>query len=252
MSLSAADALTVLPPGLRSDLLDALNEVVDNFRTGKWEPSELNGGKLCEAAFTVVKGHIDGSYPTRSSKPRNMVDACKALESASGASRSMRIQIPRMIVALYEIRNQRGVGHAGGDVNPNEMDATVVLYMSKWIVAELVRSLHTLTTAEAEEVVEALIEREVPSVWIHEDKRRVLRTGLTWKAKTLLLLLSEIGDVQEASLLDWLEHPNRTTYRRDVLRPGHAQRLWEFDESARTVRLLPPGVAQAEIISKAR
>lgn len=58
-----------------------------------------------------------------------------------------------------EIRNNRGVGHAGGDVDPNDRDATAVPYMSKWLVAELVRVLHTLTSAEATEIVEVLIER---------------------------------------------------------------------------------------------
>lgn len=249
MSLSPADALVSLPVGLREDLLNAFNEVTDNFRSGRWEPSELNGGKLCEAAYTIVRGQVDGVFPARSAKPRNMVDACKDLESAGSRSRSLRIQIPRIIVALYEIRNNRGVGHAGGDVDPNEMDATVVLYMSKWVMAELVRVFHTLTTHEAGEIVESLIEREVPSVWKHEDKKRVLRGGLTWKEKTLLLMLSEVGDVAERDLFSWVEHPNLPRYRRDILRPGHQDRLWEYDQITRMVRLLPPGIAVAEALS---
>lgn len=151
-----------------------------------------------------------------------------------------------MIVALYEIRNNRGVGHAGGDVDPNELDATAVVYMSKWLLAELVRVLHTLSTTEATEVVEALIKRQVPVVWASGAKKRVLRTGLTWKQNTLLLLLAETGDVAEADLLCWTEHKSLPVYRRDVLRPGHRARLWEYDEAARTVHLLTPGIEAAE------
>lgn len=153
-----------------------------------------------------------------------------------------------MLVALYEVRNNRGVGHAGGDVNPNEMDATVVLYMSKWLVAELVRVLHTLTTDEAADVVEALIERQVPLVWRHESKKRVLKTGLTLKKNVLLLLLAESGDVAEDALASWLEHTNRGNLRKNVLRPGHKERLWEFDEAEGTLRLLPPGIEAAEAL----
>jgi hypothetical protein len=65
------------------------------------------------------------------------------------------------------------------------MDATVVLYTAKWLMAGLVRLLHTLTTAEATAIVDALIEREVAWVWTYEDKKRVLRTGMTWKQQTL-------------------------------------------------------------------
>lgn len=83
------------------------------------------------------------------------------MEKETTQPRSVRIQIPRLIVALYEIRNDHGVGHLGGDVDPNEMDATAVLYLSMWLVAELVRVLHTTTTTEATEIIDALIRRQV-------------------------------------------------------------------------------------------
>jgi len=248
VTLSASDALADLPSGLRRDLLDAFNEIVNNYQQGRWEPSELNGGKLCETVFTIIRGLADGTFPPRSHKPSNMVDACRAMERASGQPRSIRIQIPRMLVALYEIRNNRGVGHAGGDVDPNEMDATAVLYMSKWLMAEVVRVIHTLDTASATDVVEALVERQVALVWRHELKKRVLKTGLTLKNNILLLLLSETGDVNEADLLAWLEHKNVSALRRDVLKPGHKARLWEYDAAARTIRLLPPGIQAAEAL----
>ncbi|MFT4083109.1 MAG: hypothetical protein QM638_11035 [Nocardioides sp.] len=244
--LAPADAFKAIPATLRDDVLAAFNEIVNNFEQRRWEPAELNGGKLCEAVYTVIRGLADGTYPARSNKPRNILDACKDMEKATGQPRSVKIQIPRMIVALYEIRSNRGVGHAGGDVDPNEMDATAVLYMSKWLVAELVRVLHTLSTAEATELVEALIERQVALVWASGDKKRVLVPGLSWHKNTLLLLLSETGEIIEADLLRWIEHKSVAVYRRDVLRPGHKKRMWEYDETDRTIRLLPPGIAAAE------
>ena len=65
-----------------------------------------------------------------------------------------------MLIALYEIRNNRGVGHVGSEVDPNHMDAVAVLYMSKWLVAELVRVFHRVDTATASEAVDTLVERE--------------------------------------------------------------------------------------------
>lgn len=251
MTLAPADAFQSLPTGLRDDLLNAYNDIVKNYAERRWEPASLNGGKLCEAAYTIVRGIADGQFPGRSKKPRNMVDACKDMEKETTQPRSVKIQIPRMIVALYEIRNNRGVGHAGGDVDPNEMDATAVLYTSKWLVAELVRIMHTLTTTEATEIVEALIKRQVALVWTSGDKKRVLKTGLTWKKNTLLLLLSETGQVAEADLFRWVEHKSLAVYRRDVLRPGHKERLWEYDETTRTIHVLTPGIEAAEQIVRA-
>jgi hypothetical protein len=136
--------LAGVPATLRDELLKALNEVLRNYRERRWEPSELNGGKLCEIVYTILRGHVDGKFPSKASKPANMVDACKGLEQADSKKfpRSIRIQIPRMLIALYEIRNNRGVGHVGGDVDPNLVDATAVVAMSKWTVAELIRVFH--------------------------------------------------------------------------------------------------------------
>lgn len=245
-------AFLALPSGLRSDLVTAFNEIVNNYQERRWEPSELNGGKLCEAAYTVIRGVADGLHTPRSNKPRNMVAACNAMEQETSQPRSIRIQIPRVIIALYEIRNNRGVGHSGGDVDPNEMDATAVLYMSKWLMAELIRVMHTTTTDQAQEIVDSLVERQVPIVWRDNHKKRVLKTGLTLKQNTLLLLLSEPGDVSEKDLIGWLESKNPASLRRDVLRPGHRERLWEYDATARTIRLLPPGVAAAETLVSTR
>lgn len=246
MSITPGAALSILPNGLRKDLLDAFNQIVRNYREGRWEPAELNGGKLCEAAYTVVRGRVDGSYQARSGKPRDLLKACREMEHESWPERSVKIQIPRMITALYEIRNNRGVGHAGGDVDPNYMDATAVLYMSKWLLAEIVRLLHTLSTDEATKLVDALVEREVALVWSSGDIKRVLKPGLTWKQKMLLLLVSEPGEVAEKDLLRWIEHPGLSRFRRDVLRPAHKAKLIELDEASGFVKLLPPGVEQAE------
>lgn len=246
MALDPKDAFNALPATLVADLLDAFRDVLKNYAEHRWEPAELNGGKLCEAAYTILAGYFAGTYPARSSKPRNMIDACKNLESEKGL-RAPRIQIPRMILALYEIRNNRGVGHGGGDVDPNHMDATAVVYMSKWIVAELVRLLHRLSTDEATELVDALVERELSLVWKSGDKRRVLRTGLTAR-KQVLILLSGAAIASESDLILWLEHKRPANLRSQVLRPMHADRLIEYDEKARTVQLLPPGVEAAEAL----
>ena len=246
MGLDPKNAFNALPPTLVADLLDAFQQVVKNYAEHRWEPAELNGGKLCEAAYTILTGYFAGTYELRAHKPNDMVSACRNLEREEGP-RSARIQIPRMIVALYEIRNNRGVGHAGGDVDPNHMDATAVVYMTKWVVAELVRLLHGLTTDEATDLVDALVEREVALVWRSGDMRRVLATGLSLRKGTLLLL-SGVAEARESDLVSWLEQKRPADYRNKVLKPMHRVRLIEYDQAAGTVALLPPGVTAAEAL----
>jgi hypothetical protein len=241
--------LAQLPKGLRDPLLASFNEIVVNFRERRWTASELDGGKLCEVVYTILKGQVEGSFPPGPSKPSNMFQACIDLAKADGTRfpRSVRIQIPRMLIALYEIRNSRGVGHVGGDVDPNHMDATIVLAMAQWILAELVRLFHGTNTRTATDTVDALVERTIPIVWEVDGKRRVLNSSLKMKQKMLLLLYSVPGAVLEATLVDWLEHSNASVFRRDVLVQAHSSRLIEYNQTAKTVRLSPLGAREVEL-----
>lgn len=241
-----AEVFAPLPAQLRKELMSSFEEIVRNFAESRWEPAELNGGKLCEVAYSVCKGIVDGSMPLRASKPANMVAACQALEKHTQAPRSIRIQIPRMLVALYEIRNNRNVGHVGGDVDPNHMDALCVLQMAKWVTADLIRVLHQMPVDQAAELVEALVEREVPLVWRVGGQKRVLDEKMSMPNKTLLLLHGSAGPVPEADIFSWVEHTNASGYRRDVLKRLHKGKLVEYDAVEKTVMISPKGVALVE------
>jgi hypothetical protein len=247
VALAEGAVLGHLPAGLRGELLTAYDDLMRHFRAERWEPSELNGGKLCEVVYSILRGHVDGSFPASARKPKNMVDACRGLEAAGDTfPRSVRIQIPRMLIALYEVRNNRGVGHVGGDVDPNHMDAAVVVSMARWIMAELVRIFHDVDTRTATDLVDLLATREVTAIWTVAGRKRVLNTKLTMKEKSLILLYGETGPVAENDLLSWVEHSNPSVFRRDVLRPMHKSRLIEFDEVAKLVNISPLGARFVE------
>jgi hypothetical protein len=239
--------LKTIPEGLRTELFKSFNEIHRNFLERRWEPSELNGGKLCEVVYTILRGHIDGAFPSSASKPRNIVDACRSLEQTSSSfSRSIRIQLPRMLISLYEIRSNRGVGHVGGDVDPNQMDAVAVLYMSKWIIAELIRIFHDVDTHTAARSVDMIVDRTLPVVWQVGNKRRILNTDLSMRDKTLVLLYHMRDQVSESDLVSWIEHSNPSNYRRDTLRKLHGAKLIEYDESNRTAIISPSGIRHVE------
>jgi hypothetical protein len=247
MDISNEKLLEDVPESLRQELLSAYEQIVGNYKEGRWEPAELNGGKLCEVVYTILRGYVDGTYPSKSSKPNNMADACRALEQASSSfPRSVRIQIPRMLIALYEVRNNRGVGHVGGDVDPNHMDAVYVLESAKWVLGELVRIFHNLPTDKAAAVVDAIVERTLPIVWKVAGKLRVLDPQMNMKDKALLLLYHYPAPVSEADLVDWVEHSNASAFRRDVLRPAHKKKLLEYDSTSRKVHISPLGIHYVE------
>ena len=129
--------------------------------------------KFCEIVYSILNGYFTNNYPATASKPQNMYSSCKAFEQFPSTNpRSLRIQIPRMLIALYEIRNNRGVGHVGGEVNPNMMDSICVLRMVKWILAELIRVFHNVDIDEATRAVEYLSVRDIELIWEVNGKLR--------------------------------------------------------------------------------
>src|SRR5271165_5339770 len=115
--LDSSKVLTGIPAGLRDPLFQSYEEIVTNFAEHRWEPAELNGGKFCEVVYTILQGCLNGAFASKPTKPKDMVAACRALESvppnpSRAGDHSLRILIPRILLGLYDIRNNRGVGHA--------------------------------------------------------------------------------------------------------------------------------------------
>lgn len=243
--------LAALPSMLRAELVACYTGICRNYRENRWEPSELNGGKFAEVVYTIVRGALDGRFPSRAAKPRNMAAACRALEEYPKdanrvGDRSLRVLVPRMLPVLYEVRNNRGVGHVGGDVDPNHGDAEAVLAMARWVMAELVRIFHGLAITEAQEAVETIVSRQHPLVWVLEGKRRVLDTSLRIRDQILLLLYAEPGWVSTANLCEWTEYSNLSTFRKSVLAKLHSERLIEHDQRAKRAQISPKGVQFVE------
>lgn len=238
--LSAANAFAALPAGPRTPLLKEYNSILQNFTEQRWTPAELSGGKFCEIAYTVLEGFAKNSYAAAPAKPRNFVDACKKLESNAAVPRSFQILIPRLLPPLYEIRNNRNVGHVGGDVDPNFMDSSTVLSIAGWVMAELVRVLHSVSVEEAQAMVNSLSERRVPLIWESRGVKRVLNSSLSLRDQILALLASCPGRVEIAQLREGTEAKNPARFKK-TLRALHNARMVEVSENAASAELLPPG-----------
>jgi hypothetical protein len=251
MTLAGKSLLAALPDTLRESLLEHYTRIARNYVEHRWEPSALNAGKLCEVVYCVVDGATSGAYPAHVSKPSDMVSACRALEQrpASGTrvgDRSLRVLIPRILLGIYEVRNNRGVGHVAGEVDSNQMDAAMVFGSANWIMCELVRIFHKVPLKEAQAVVSALVERRVPEIWEVGGQKRVLTNGLSAREQTLLLLYSEAQWTDAEVLRGWVEYKNITHYREKVLVVLHKARLVEFDQANGRVQLSPKGALEVE------
>jgi len=248
--VNVSTALSTIPPGLRDPLIAEYQNIVQSFLEQRWRPTELSGGLFSEIVYTILAGHAKGTYASKPTKPKDLVTACRQLESNTHVPRSFQILIPRMLPALYEVRSNRNVGHTGGDVDPNHMDSVAVLSMCNWIMGELVRVYHSLSISEAQAVVDALAEVRIPVIWTNGNVKRVLNPSLKLHEQILLLASCTVPSGTAEQLRNWIECEDSKYFMKTV-RKLHKGRLLEFDESSGAVQVLPPGtLAVQELIRK--
>lgn len=242
--------LNNIPDGLRSPLISEYNNIIQNYLERRWTSSELSGGKFCEIVYTIIDGYSKGSYSSAPSKPSNFADACKRLENNTNVPRSFQILIPRILPSLYEIRNNRSVGHVGGDVDPNPMDSHAVVSICSWVMGELIRVFHNTTIDNAQKIINSISNRKIPLIWELENVKRVLNPKLSIKDQILLLISSSNSKTNTNELNLWIESKDKAYFNR-VLRQLHKSRMVELSSQGQEIEILPPGMIRVEnLISK--
>ena len=166
---------------------------------------------------------------------------------AIAANESLRLIIPRAIYVIYTLRNKRGIGHVGGDVDANEMDTSTMVKLADWVIVELIRIYHNLSIEEAQAIIYSINTKEIPDIWEINGKKRVLIPNLKYKDKTLLLAYNEIdAGIALEDLYAWTEHSNLSMFKRSVIQPLHSEGLIEYDKELDFIFLSPTGIAKVE------
>jgi hypothetical protein len=103
------------------------------------------------------------------------------------------------------------------DIDPNVQDATFVVGVLDWILAELVRVCHKVAADDAQRIINDLVVRKAPAVQDFNGFLKVLRPDLE-VSERVLLLLYERG-AQRATfeeLRAWVHPKMRANLRRTL------------------------------------
>ncbi|MEA2564211.1 MAG: hypothetical protein QOH06_5715 [Acidobacteriota bacterium] len=121
--------------------------------------------------------------------------------------------------------------------------------MCDWVMCELIRVFHNLPIEDAQAVVDSLATKQVQDIWEVAGKKRVLRRGMNYKQKVMLLLYSQPESAAlSEELFEWSEHSHMAHFRRDVLKALHKSKFVEYDRTEEIVYLSPLGVSEVESI----
>ena len=203
---------------LVDELLDAYSEAKSMFYLGGLRLSEVEGGRFCEAAFRLLQESCWRSFDPVGVKLRVEPLITKLGNLPAGSHTvSIRIHIPRALRVAYDIRNNRDAAHLADGIDPNLQDATLVISILDWVLAEFVRLSHNVSADEASAMVDNLVTRQVPVIQDFNGFLKVLRTDLSASAMCLVLLYQRgaIG-ASFVNITEWIKPSMRGHLRRTL------------------------------------
>jgi hypothetical protein len=110
------------------------------FQRSSWEGAIAKTGKFIEAVLKALYVRIGQAVPrSRAFKVDQIVRALEQTPQGTYDD-SIRLTIPRACRFAYDVASNRGARHDPDEVDPNQMDATILLRLCGWILAEMVRS----------------------------------------------------------------------------------------------------------------
>lgn len=233
------------PEALINNVLECYLKTLAEYRKCNWKYVGTEIGQFIENCIRILEYKLNNSYTPLCQTLSNFNEKeLRNLESKSGQV-EYRIIIPRLLYSSYAIRNKRGVIHTS-HINPNYMDATLLINNAKWILAELVRLSSNIDFDKANELINSIISKENNIIWEINGKIRILNTKIDTQNKILCLLYYK--DNQTNSFLcDMLEYKNFSRFK-DILKKLHKERFIEYDNT--NCILSPKGKLKAEEILK--
>ena len=242
-------AIANVPSKFRLRLIQTYLDLKKNCVEARHEVAGLSTGKFCEVVLRLLQEKVHGSFTPFGKKINNYAEECRKLITAPEISgnESERIVLPRALVFLYTMRNKRGIGHVSGDVDANAIDIAAMAKTADWIVCELIRINHGMSLEEAQDIVDGISVRQLPTIWEVAGKKRVLKEGLKTRDQALLLLYSSQNSaVLLEDLCEWIEYSNPQVFKTKIVKELHKHRFLELDKDSESIVLSPKGVDYVE------
>lgn len=209
-----------MPSELADELLEGYAEAKRRYHLGDHRPTAVEGGRFCEAAARVLEHELLGKYTQLGQTLPALNDKrLQTFAQARHPSESLRRHLPKALYFVYGIRNSRDVAHLGDGIDPNMQDATLVVGVLDWMMAEFVRMYHTVTADEAHAAITDLVTRQV--LVIEEiDGQPVCAKDLSVSDRVLVFLYRAGRDsgLEIAELQRQMRHNDRSNLTAAVKR----------------------------------
>lgn len=234
---------TKYPNELSEKFVKLYSDMLLDFRKKDWKNCISNIGQLNEAFYRIIEYELTGNYIALSSQlPKFQSAILDRWENVHNKPEIFRVIMPRILFGMYCLRNKRGAIHLS-NIDPNEIDATVLMQQTKWLLAEIIRINSNLSFDETIELIKQIICKEIDIVWDTGKNIRILKNDLTTLQKVICLLYYK-DKQSDKELFENTEYKNFSLFKNKILKNLHQKRLIEY--AHHECRISPLGILDAE------
>jgi hypothetical protein len=193
MPLSAKQLIAELAKGVDAALAHAVVcsyvEMQQRFFAGDWQPSELDGGRLCEAISRALY-QLDSGTVTHSQLPKELCEKIEDEQNLRPHNLDLkdRHHVSRAIGLVYKFRSDRGSVHISPKYTADFMDSMLMVHAGKWIFAEFLRLAWKQDKAVIAETIAQIVQLEYSLIHELDGVPLVLESTVSAPEEILLLL----------------------------------------------------------------
>lgn len=215
MSLDSAKSI-LLDAGLHEDsverLIDHYQRTQVNLSMKNYESVGNNVGNFCENAANLVLSSMGEPIRPRITIGKFVKQSVNGQLNTS-VPKSLRVFIPNMIRAAYDIRNTRDTVHINLTTAVNHADAQTASEICSWILAELLR-IHgdSDDMDELAKMIDEVVTPDIPFLDKRGGPPLIMREGLSIRNESLIhLYFSENQELNAEELVSRI--PGSTSKR---------------------------------------
>lgn len=224
------------------------NNAVNDYSKGDWEGCIAKAGKFVEALLKALGVHCSVPFENgrKFKAAKLMIDLSQLPQG--GFDDSLRLLMPRACQVIYDIASNRGARHDPHEVNPNSMDANVVMPLASWLLAEAIRYAQkgAVDPSGAEQLVQSLTERRYSVV--EKVEGRVYLHAAKKSAVDVALVVLAQQHPKRMTLDNLVEAIKRNGFSKSNSRLAISRIKAMLDIDNGEMRLLSTGLTRAEDI----
>ncbi|RYJ08282.1 hypothetical protein ELS19_17150 [Halogeometricum borinquense] len=198
----------LLAAGLHEASVERLIDDYDRMRRklsiGEYTEAGAYVGNFCENLVNILRD-VMGKEVEQDVSINTFVNKSISNGYEADVSDWVRVTLPRMIHATYELRSKRDTVHTNLDVPVNHADTQTAVRQCTWMLCELLREFGQEDDIdEIAVLIEDLSSPIVPHIDSHNGTRLITKADLETKEEILVHLYYDGSEISADRLTDWI------------------------------------------------